>query len=363
MYMFGGQNLVPFGSQIQYDDMWILSIPSFSWIEVDMKDQATPPPRAGHTCNVWDGQMVVVGGYVGQDLSCDSPGVYVFNMTSLEWSNSFVSLTGGGRSGRSSNSDNGQEGDDDEAEGQDLDNPFSQHPGQRGGEDNKRAGLEGSYGYRVPDPVLRVIGGNPIGGATITAPVQTATAGPLATGEPITYTVTGPDGAVITQTVNGPGSGADSGPNVGAIVAGTIAGVLGLLVLYFAFCAWLYRKQLKLYKNHLAMAQRAGADPSRVEKDALAAGGLVFSSGESSDRRGRSSDPKTSSETGGAAGPGSVTGTAGASGAAGYTPVGRRSSDASSFDDDLLVRQEPTFWGSRGVLLNPRRSLRVINRD
>jgi hypothetical protein len=31
--------------------------------------------------------------------------------------------------------------------------------------------------------------------------------------------------------------------------------------------------------------------------------------------------------------------------------------------DGLLDGQEPSFWGAKGVLLNPRRSLRVINRD
>src|ERR1700712_5405728 len=79
VYMFGGQNLLPSGEQVQYNDMWILSVPSLIWVEVNTTGQATPYPRAGHTCNIWDSQMVVVGGYVGQDISCESPGVYVFN--------------------------------------------------------------------------------------------------------------------------------------------------------------------------------------------------------------------------------------------------------------------------------------------
>ena len=49
-----------------------------------------------------------------------------------------------------------------------------------------------------------------------------------------------------------------SGKNVGAIVAGSVAGVLAILAAYLAFCSWLYRRQLNMYKNHVAMAQRTG---------------------------------------------------------------------------------------------------------
>jgi hypothetical protein len=52
IYLYGGQDLVPYGSQIQYSDMWILTIPSFTWIQVDMTGQSQPPARAGHTCNI-----------------------------------------------------------------------------------------------------------------------------------------------------------------------------------------------------------------------------------------------------------------------------------------------------------------------
>lgn len=261
VYMFGGQNLLPYGQQTQYDDMWILSVPSFTWISVDMSSQSVPPARAGHTCDVWDGQMIIVGGYVGQNLSCDSPGIYVFNMSSLEWANQFTALTGTAATQTwSGNKNSGA-------------NPLGQQSNQRGF--NSSAGLEGSYGYAVPAAVQSVIGGGATGGATLTAPVQTPTDGPLATGKPITYTVTAPNGAIVTTTaapsgVNGEtNSGGKSGTNVGAIIAGVIAGVFAIIAAYFAFCAWVYRKQLILYKNHAAMAQRAAADPARAEKDAF----------------------------------------------------------------------------------------------
>src|SRR5262245_8941455 len=126
--MFGGQSLQPAKQQTQYDDMWILSVPSFTWIEVDQSDQSVPYPRAGHACHVWDSQMIVVGGYVGQELSCDSPGIYVFNMSSLQWSDQFTALTGK----NALSAWNGKEDD--------PGNPLAQQGNQRGFD--SKAGLE-----------------------------------------------------------------------------------------------------------------------------------------------------------------------------------------------------------------------------
>ncbi|KAJ3571237.1 hypothetical protein NPX13_g5448 [Xylaria arbuscula] len=61
IYMYGGQNLLPVDEQVQYTDIWILTIPSFTWIKVDSPDNE-PPARAGHSCAARDGQIVVVGG-------------------------------------------------------------------------------------------------------------------------------------------------------------------------------------------------------------------------------------------------------------------------------------------------------------
>jgi len=311
--MFGGQNLVPFGQQIQYSDMWILSIPSFTWIEVDTSSQSTPYPRAGHSCNIWDGQMVVVGGYIGQDLTCESPGIYVFNTSSLEWSQAFTAISGGNDK-----------------------NKFSQQLSQRG--TAKNAGLQGSYGYTVPKKVYDVIGGTHTGGATITAPVAMPTSGPLATGKPITYTVTNANGGVVTETATTSAGNAHHGPNVGATVAGVIAGVLFIAAAYLAFCAFLYRKQLQLHKHHTAALSEhangrfAGHDPFGV-----------FS-------RKESTEGGSSRQTAYVPGHGQSE----SGGTTGYSEPSHAGSD-----EDLLQRLEPNYWG---VLLHPRRSLRVINR-
>ena len=346
MYMYGGQNLQPAGNQTQYGDMWILTIPSFTWYEVNTDGQSVPPPRAGHTCNVWDGQMISVGGYVGEELTCDSPGIYVFDMSNLKWVNTFTALSPG------SSANSNPQVNPSSSTGQD--NPLNQQPAQIG--TSNTSGLIGSYGYQVPQEVVSIVGGSPGGGATITAPAQSATTGPLATGKPITYTTTNSAGAIITATSlpGSPVDGGKSGPNVGAIIAGVIAGVFFLLACYLAFVAWLYRKQLQLYKNHVAAAQRQTSRDPRVEKGFVLPppGGLGKSQREGSPQ---SSKFAASSRT--ATNSGTGPGTIGSSGQQRYDPV-RRDSDVSN--DDLLGGREPTFWGTA---LNPRRSLRVINKD
>lgn len=355
VYMYGGQNLQPAAQQTQYDDMWILSVPSFTWLQVDQSKSQGPYARAGHSCHIWDGQMVVVGGYIDPNLSCESPGIYVFNMTSLEWKDQFTALTGD----KAKQNYDGQKGS--------TGNPLAQQANQRGF--GPTAGLQGSYGYAVPQPIQQVIGGAATGGATLTAPSQTPTAGPFATGKPQTYTVTGPNGAIITEISNGGNfNNGPSGPNIGAIVAGVIAGVFFVIACYFAFCAWIYRKQVQIWKNHAAMVQtRANAEKQNATMMSSSAGGGKLSSERTPATLGSSHGGATgggmNSFDVGRGGSGSGTGgDTGYGGAAGAWPLERRSSEG-SVHDDLLSGQEPSFWGTRGVLLNPRRSLRVINRD
>jgi hypothetical protein len=318
--------------------MWILTIPSFTWIQIDTSKQSVPPARAGHTCNIWNSQMVVLGGYVGTQLECDSPGIYVFNTSSLSWQNEYVALKGGNV----------------------LNN-------QKAQQDDPSA-LQGSYGYDVPGLVQSVIGGNALGKATVTSPAQSAVQGPLATGRPVTYTVTGANGAVSTETgTAGSGSGSSNANNndnnsptnnTGAIVAGVIAGCFALLSAYLAFCAWIYRRQLKLYKNHVAMAQRAQL-----------AGGTGFLGGvlvgkrsneQSSLSLGSNGNPQRLSDEprGGGYAPLGAGIPLGSNNP--YHPASAGRASARSSTDDLLHGNEPSFIG---VLLNPRRSLRVVNRD
>ncbi|MCJ1323081.1 hypothetical protein MMC15_008432 [Xylographa vitiligo] len=344
VYMYGGQDLIPAGQQVQYDDVWILTIPAFTWIKADTSGQSTPGARAGHTCNAWDAQMVVVGGYVGQNQSCDYPGLYVFDASELKWVNQFTTLAGGDT--------------EDQQESQ----------------SKNSTGLAGSYGYQVPVAVQSIIGGQATGGATVTAPAVTATAGPLATGKPIIYTVTASNGATVTETASPQGGGgstggsgnggttgsssnAKSGPNIAAIVAGVIAGLLFIVCCYLGFCAWVYRRQLRLYKNHVAMSQRAAvAGPN--EKTAF-----IFGRGSTENSSSRPGKYSTDQSSGPSANRSSALNSSshesGVPPMPSVGPVGGNSTTNSS-TEDLMTGVEPSFVG---VLLNPRRSLRVINRD
>lgn len=297
IYFFGGQNLVPYGSQEQYNDMWILSVPSFSWIQVDMKGQSVPPARAGHTCELRGSEMIVIGGYVGQEFSCDSPGIYVFDAAATNWKNNYDSslgLSGGSPSG------------------------------------SNAAEL-----YRVPQVVIEVIGGDATGGATVTQPIQTPDPdSPVVTGKPGDYkyttiiphtatpttaTVTNSDGTVTTTTTfpDNPGNPGNPGndsssksPNIGLIIGVVVAGIVVLVLLILGAAYLWYRRKIKeLREASEKLAANTGHSTRRTSGDERLIEGL----------------------NGGAQGNQSAT--------------------------DLLGA-EPTFWG---VLLSPRRSLRVVN--
>jgi len=310
--------------------------------------------------------MIVVGGYIGTDISCESPGIYVFNLTSLQWVNKFTALTGSQPSTGSFSSG--------------TYNPFSQQINQRGS--GESSGLHGSYGYEVPAAVQSVIGGNAVGGATITVPVQSATSGPLASGKPQTYTITTPDasGATVTETgVTGfttttNNGGTSPAARSGAIAAGVVAFILLLIATYLGFCAYVYRKQLQLYKAHVAATQRAAADPPRAEKRSFFAG--PFGSNANSDQtRVGAGNPYDSFWSAYQLSEGQAPSGRSASGSKGHRTQdsmggsssggpsggqGDTQSEVPSSTEDLLAGKEPTFVG---VMLHPRRSLRVINRD
>ncbi|KAI1155210.1 hypothetical protein F4825DRAFT_459910 [Nemania diffusa] len=250
VYMYGGQNLLPVGQQTQYTDVWILTIPSFTWIQVDISDE--PPARAGHSCTARDGQIVVIGGYIGEEIPCEQPGIYAFDASNLVWQSSFNA---------------------------------ADHPADN---DAGNTVLAGSYGYRVPGPVQSVIGGSSDGGATATQPASgPATDGPFKTGVPPVFTVTATatgtgSTATITNSRGGdpiPSNGGDSGSDArrgGTIAAGVIAGSAGLLALYLGFCAWLWRRQVRAYRRHMAISN--SFDEEDLGDDNIGAGAATIGS-------------------------------------------------------------------------------------
>jgi len=222
IYMFAGQNLTPFGKQTQYSDTWILTIPSFTWIKVDDSNQPVPLPRAGHTCNAYRGQMVVVGGYLGDEVSCDSPGVYVFDATKLQWRTGF-------------------EGGSSDAGNLDI----------------------SDIGYGVPDAVISVVGGDSKGGATVTTPQRSPDpSSPLGTSNPdYTYnpnTTEGVGGHTSSISTNIPASTNNSSTtSIGAIVGGVIGGILVIVAALLGFMYLFYRRRIQQMREDMREAQQA----------------------------------------------------------------------------------------------------------
>lgn len=396
IYMFGGQNLIPAGNQTQFNDMWILTLPSFTWIPVDMDGQSVPYGRSGHTCNVWDAQMVMVGGYVGAGkLTCERPGIYVFDLSALEWVNQFTALssTSMDNDSNNKNTDTNTKANDANSESNPP-NPFNQQPAQI----SPGGGLEGSFGYKVPQAIIAIIGGDSTGKATLTTPINIATAGPLATGKPLTYTNAAAD-ATATPDSSNDSSSDDSNssgkPNLAAIIAGILAFLFFILASYLAFCAYVYRKQLQLYKRHVELTSAQAQ--ARGEKFVTTSSNGKYHHQHSSSSAATTTTTTMTTTTGGrrdsrgresyGSGRGVESGytntnpnqynnnnnnkplrggVGGGGGGGTYYKSLRDGGDGEHEDgdeeeeEDLLNSYEPSFVG---VILNPRRSLRVINRD
>jgi hypothetical protein len=369
--------------------MYILTIPSFTWIKVPLPPNNQPPARAGHTCTLHDGQIIILGGYTGNTPSCESPGIHIFNATALTFQPNFRALP----------------------------HAADDHP--------ENSVLAASFGYRVPDLVASIIGGTDQGGATASTPAAgPATDGPFATGKPPVFTVTSP-GATATATVTtwwptgsptSPSYGGDGnnkgGNETGLIVAGLLAGLAGVAAGYLGYCAWLYRRQVRAYKSHLAVANRyspalSGASMSGGLAAAAAVAGVAGRKGSvgvvsekgretENNRRGKGrmvvpalnrlststvdslslgwAVPPTESRflldedrPSSGSGTGSGSGVGGGSGS-GTIPVtgtarplhrgGSVSGASTPSRERLLAGQEPSFFS---VVLGPRRALRVVN--
>ncbi|KAL0258908.1 hypothetical protein SLS55_006412 [Diplodia seriata] len=183
---------------ILYDDIYILSLPSFTWTRVFGGES----PRWGHTCHlVGNRQMLTVGGTIdafvydvetqtqttinASALTCDweTKGVAVLDMSTMKWGSVFDAY---------------------------------------------------AAAYRVPDAVVGAIGGGAEGGATATAPaggfdetVVAAMFSPRVAATP----PSGDSGAADTDS-------GDAGTVAGAVVGGLVA--VGLLL---GICLCILRKK------------------------------------------------------------------------------------------------------------------------
>jgi len=233
--------------------------------------------------------MIVIGGYVGQELSCDSPGIYVFNASGASWTKEFIASTA-----------------------------------------KLNAVLAGPVEYRVPQIVVNVIGGDAYGGARVTKPARAPDQdSPVASGKPGDYKfttilphptgtiaiITNSDGSVTTSTsISGSGgsggSGSASTPKIGAIVGGAVGGIACLVALVLLGAYIWYRKKIRELRVASAKIVESNGHSRRLSET-----GLKENSG----------------------------------------PLGGVEGNESAVD---LHGEEPSFWG---VLLSPKRSLRVVN--
>ncbi|KAL9115470.1 MAG: hypothetical protein Q9227_000791 [Pyrenula ochraceoflavens] len=192
IYMFGGRE--PFYNT-PYDDVYVLSIPSFSWTLLYNGTN----PRFGHTCHVTaKRQMLVVGGSLtpadfaimnlpGNNLphtngtlnttsaACDttSNGVLLFDLTEGTWGTQY--------------DPNGPD-------------------------------------YAVPQKIVNTIGGTPTGGATVHSPSAGFAQPGLANVFKASMSSSSPSASASA-------SSSSSSSNTGAIVGGVVGGVAGLLII------------------------------------------------------------------------------------------------------------------------------------
>lgn len=84
IHIYGGRG----PGNITYDDVFVLSLPTFTWVQVWFDGQS---PRYGHTCHIIGDQMLTVGGLV-KSSACDweDKGVAIFNATEVNWTSAYT---------------------------------------------------------------------------------------------------------------------------------------------------------------------------------------------------------------------------------------------------------------------------------
>ncbi|KAF2463665.1 uncharacterized protein BDR25DRAFT_383545 [Lindgomyces ingoldianus] len=187
IYLYGGQDPTASNGTIYYDDIYVLSLPSFTWILYF----SGKTPRWGHTCHhVGQRQMLTVGGHDQNPNSCDweKKSVAILDLPSIRWGSIYHA----------------------------NDDP-----------------------YVLSDNIIAKIGGTPKGNATLKTPEkgwaseklgQIISTNRIYSNDPVNNTVTPDPGS----------SGFDSKTKVATIVGTSIAGVV--LIACICFLTWMYRR-------------------------------------------------------------------------------------------------------------------------
>ncbi|EAA29845.2 hypothetical protein NCU09171 [Neurospora crassa OR74A] len=219
IYIYGGAS---FGSNpIGYDDIYVLSIPSFQWIRSLYPSNSNVTgefPKAMSSCNVINNaQMLVIGGRALNDTTiCDA------------------------------------------------DDVLGQH-NMVLGKDNPEKAIWARFQpnlttYTLPTDILTVVGGNPTGGATITAPPRTGFDAP----DMSTLMTRKPRIAERTATrdvrpTSDPSPGTPKGLSTGAIAGIAVGASIGGIAALASLCFFCIRRRQKHYKQ-----PRVGGGPGTV---------------------------------------------------------------------------------------------------
>ncbi|KAL9125788.1 MAG: hypothetical protein Q9217_005056 [Psora testacea] len=188
-YMYGGRGAN--GTEnVFYDDIWVLSIPSFIWTKINQGSS----PRYGHTCHrVGTRTMITVGGasnmrYDEQPCDWETKGVGVLDMSDVTWGSIFHA---------------------------------------------------GAPPYAVPTRVAAAIGGSGSGGATVRQPVGGFTQEGLARMFNVSWTPPPPPPPAPHSSASG------KRPTTAAIIGGIIGGAvsLGLSISLTFF----YRRRIHIF--------------------------------------------------------------------------------------------------------------------
>jgi hypothetical protein len=208
IYYYGGYPAVDPISDF-FDDVWVLSLPSFRWIKA--KDGNVDHARAGHRCvTPYPNQMMVLGGWTplaGNSIACLARPIEILNLTSLQWLEEYDPVK--------------------------------------------------YYEYGVPDVVFKEIGGNSDGGATQKQPAVSGgwqdaslskvfdTPYPTKIDTYYPYDPNAPEPTRIDVVPSPNGKGSDSLPKWVPPVLGTVLGLVFVTAVVVAFLLFRRRKYLR----------------------------------------------------------------------------------------------------------------------
>ncbi|CAG5182209.1 uncharacterized protein ALTATR162_LOCUS10046 [Alternaria atra] len=203
IYLYGGYG---FGETPAFDDVYILSLPSFTWIKAFSGGNPSEVGHGGCSANVVNhAQMLIIGGWFPIYDKCDAPeGQGQHNMV--------LGYNGG------------------DAKLWDKFSPQLDH-------------------YVVPSPIVSVIGGGSTGGATKTSP---ATWGhpDLATYYTLKPTFTARSATrVVLSPTESPSPESSKKTNVAAIVGGAVGGFVVLVIILCLILLCLHRRKRAMKKK------------------------------------------------------------------------------------------------------------------